>query len=69
MPKPFDATLNALIDEHVADWADFPAELVRYNVFARGVTDLPVHSVLVLLRPKANATDLTGRLQWHGADG
>jgi hypothetical protein len=46
-----------------------PAELVRYNVFARGVTDLPVHTVLVLLRPKANATDLTGRLEWHGADG
>jgi len=23
MPKPFDATLNSLIDAHVADWAAF----------------------------------------------
>ncbi|QDU18209.1 RpnC/YadD family protein [Urbifossiella limnaea] len=39
-----------------------PAELLRYNVAAFGATGLPTYSVLVLLRPKANATDLTGTL-------
>jgi hypothetical protein len=29
---------------------------------------LPVHSVLVVLRPKANATDQTGALELTGAD-
>ena len=46
-----------------------PDELLRYNVAARAVAGLPVHSVLVLLRPKATATDLTGRLEVTGADG
>jgi hypothetical protein len=46
-----------------------PVELLRYNVAALGATDLPVHSVLVLLRPKANATDQTGALELPGADG
>ena len=46
-----------------------PAELLRYNVAAWGATNLPVHSVLVLLRPKANATDLTGTFERLGADG
>src|SRR6185437_4686465 len=120
MAKPFDATLNALIDEHLTDWANFlaarcgippgpagaldtdlsttlqadrlfridgpvpaaihlelessgrlgiPDELLRYNVSARAVVGLPVHSVLVLLRPKATATDLTGQLDVLGADG
>lgn len=46
-----------------------PVELLRYNVAALGATDLPVHSVLVLLRPKANATDLSGSLDLSGADG
>ncbi|MDB5307730.1 MAG: hypothetical protein JWO38_1932 [Gemmataceae bacterium] len=119
MPKPFDATLNSLIDAHVADWATFltaragvpdgpaavldtdlsstlqadrlfrvsgpkpfalhlelestgrlgiPDELLRYNVAARGATGFPVHSVLVLLRPKANATDQTGLYQVFGVD-
>jgi hypothetical protein len=119
MAKPFDATLNALIDDHLADWANFlaarcgippgpagaldtdlsstqqadrlfridgavpaaihlelessgrlgiPDELLRYNVSARAVVGLPVHSVLVLLRPKATATDLTGQLDVLGAD-
>src|SRR5579883_468522 len=120
MAKPFDATLNSLIDAHVADWAGFlaaragvppgpaasldtdlsatlqadrlfridgpaptvlhlelestgrlgiPGELLRYNIAAWGVTELPVHSVLVLLRPKATATDLTGTLDLTGANG
>jgi hypothetical protein len=46
-----------------------PVELLRYNVAALGVTGPPVHSVLVLLRPKANATDQTGLLELTGADG
>ena len=46
-----------------------PAELLRYNVAAHAVAALPVHSVLVLLRPKATATDLTGQLDINGANG
>ncbi|MCI0701904.1 MAG: hypothetical protein L0241_12555 [Planctomycetia bacterium] len=120
MAKAFDATLNVLIDEHVAEWAGFlaarcgvpsgpataldtdlsatlqadrlfrvngsvpaaihlelestgrlgiPDELLRYNVAARAIIELPVHSVLVLLRPKATATDLTGQLDVIGANG
>ena len=46
-----------------------PGELLRYNVAAWAVAGLPVHSVLVLLRPKATATDLTGRLDIAGGAG
>ena len=47
-----------------------PNELMRYNVAARAANDLlPVHSVIMVLRPKANATDLTGQLDVAGADG
>jgi hypothetical protein len=46
-----------------------PEELLHYNVAARAVIKLPVHSVLVLLRPKANASDLTGYAEINGADG
>ena len=111
MSKPFDATLNSLIDDHRQEWAAFlasrcgvppgpaeavdtdlsttlqadrlfridgpepavihlelestgrlgiPAELLRYNVAAHGALVLPVATVLLLLRPKATATDLTG---------
>jgi hypothetical protein len=119
--KPFDATLNALIDAHLAEWAAFlatrvgvplsgpvhaidtdlsstlqadrlfrvdgptpyilhlelestgrlgiPDELLSYNAAAYTRTPLPIHSVLVLLRPKANATDQTGTLVRLGADG
>jgi hypothetical protein len=45
-----------------------PAELLRYNVAAWGVHELPVHSIIVLLRPKANASDLTGHYEIMGAD-
>jgi hypothetical protein len=119
MSKPFDATLNNLIDDHVDDWGTFlgtragippgrvvpldtnlsvtaqadklfriegprpallhlefessgrlglPEELLRYNVLARSELHLPVHSVVVLLRPKSNASDLTGELSIDGAD-
>jgi hypothetical protein len=118
LSKPFDATLNAVIDAHADDWAAFlaarvglplgpvtpidtdlsvtsqadrlfhidgpapavlhlelessgrlgiPTELLRYIVAAHGVTGLPVESVLVLLRPKATATDLTGELELRSA--
>jgi hypothetical protein len=47
-----------------------PDRLLRYNVAARGVLGpMPVQSVIVLLRPEANATDLTGILEVPGADG
>lgn len=44
-----------------------PTELLRYNVAAHGATGLPVASVVVLLRPKATATDLTGVLELSAA--
>ena len=44
-----------------------PTELLRYNVAAHAVSGLPVASVLVLLRPKATATDLTGDLELRGS--
>jgi len=37
-----------------------PDELLRYNIAARTVNKHPVHSIIMLLRPKANARDLTG---------
>jgi hypothetical protein len=46
-----------------------PEELLRYNVQARKTTGLPVQTVVVLLRPKATATDLTGELELPGATG
>jgi hypothetical protein len=50
-------------------WLGIPGRLLRYNVAAWAVTELPVHSVLVLLRPKAAASDLTGLLELPGANG
>ncbi len=120
MTKPFDATLNSLIDVRPADWAAFlaarsgvppgpattfdtdlsltvqadkvfridgptpalvhlelessshlgvPEDVLRYNVLLRHHAGLPVHSVLMLLRPRANASDQTGMFTWNGADG
>lgn len=46
-----------------------PEELFRYNVAARAATGRPVHSVVILLRPKATATDLTGLLELPDANG
>ncbi len=117
MAKTFDATLNRLIDDHLADWAAFlaarvgtpagpataldtdlsatlqadrlfridgpdgsdpvgihlelessgrlgmPGELLSYNVAAWAATGLPILSVLVLLRPKATGSDLTGAFE------
>ncbi len=78
--EAFDATLHALIDDHARGWTarpelestgrlGIPDDLLRYNVAARAVTALPVHSSLVLLRPKATSSDLTGTLVRPGADG
>jgi len=121
MAKPFDASLNRLIDLRPEEWVEFfaaragvpagpvevldtdlsstlqadklfrvngltpaalhlefevsgrlgiPDRLLRYNVAARAMVGLiPVHSVIVLLRPEANATDVTGLLEVLGADG
>lgn len=40
-----------------------PAKLLRYNVAAWAQYDAPVHSVLIVLRPKGNARDLSGEYQ------
>ena len=120
MAKPFDATLNSLIDSRPEDWVTFlcarlgipagpaevldtdlsvtvqadkvfrligppevrihleleanprlgiPADLLRYNTLLGHGHTHPVHSVLLLLRPKANATDMTGTYTRTGANG
>ncbi len=46
-----------------------PRELMRYNTLVDHQQDLPVESVLVLLRPKALASDQTGRYDRIGATG
>jgi hypothetical protein len=38
-----------------------PKELLRYNVLASDIVGKDVYSVIMLLRPRANASDLTGR--------
>ena len=120
MSKPFDTTLNSMIDLRADQWADcfarltgippgpsvsldtdlgtsvqadkifridgekpsllhleleanprlgIPPDVLRYNVLiARGYL-LPVQSVLVLLRPKALASDMTGRYRQYGVNG
>jgi hypothetical protein len=119
MPKQYDSTLNAMMDDDPIRWGKYlasrigvplgpittldtdlsstlqadrmfridgespavlhlelestgrlgiPGELLRYNVAAWGVSGLPVHSIVMLLRPKANASDLTGYFEVSGAD-
>jgi hypothetical protein len=120
MSKPYDATLNRLIDACPDDWAAYlaakvrltpgpatvvdsdlsvtaqadkvfrlsgpppalihlelesnsrrgvPARLLRYNALLGHTHDEPIHSVVVLLRPEANASDLTGAYTRAGANG
>ena len=120
MAKPFDATLNALIDLRPGDWAEgfariagippgpsveldtdlattlqadklfriegerpsllhleleanprlgIPRDLMRYNTLIDHRHDLPVTSVLILLRPKAFASDQTGVHRRFDANG
>jgi Domain of unknown function (DUF4351) len=46
-----------------------PAELLRYNTRIAHQHDLPVETVLILLRPKAFTRDMTGRFQRVGVTG
>ncbi|WP_020472551.1 RpnC/YadD family protein, partial [Zavarzinella formosa] len=46
-----------------------PAELMRYNVLAGHQQNLPVETVLVLLRPRAIASDMTGVFRRVGVNG
>jgi len=46
-----------------------PRDLLRYNAILHRATGLPVHSILMLLRPSANATDLTGVYEVRAASG
>jgi len=64
-PVPFVLHLEVESTSHLG----LPERLLRYNVAAHAAEGLPVHSVLVVLRPKANATDHTGTLELTGADG
>ena len=120
MPKPYDATLNALLSVRPEDWAAHfgriagippgpaetldtdlattvqsdrvfriagaspallhlelesdarlgtPRELLRYNTLLDLQYDLPVETVLVLLRPKADTSDRTGVYERIGPSG
>ncbi|MGL6074749.1 MAG: hypothetical protein ACRC8S_11360 [Fimbriiglobus sp.] len=111
MSKPFDATLNILIDRHLKNWVTFlcdqadltfgeptsidtdlsitsqadklirveasepyllhleietsgalemPSRLLHYHVNAERVHKLPIWSIVLLLRPSGNPSDLTG---------
>ncbi len=46
-----------------------PRDLLRYNAILHHVTGLPVHSVLMLLRRSANASDQTGVYEVRSATG
>ncbi|MDY3562501.1 hypothetical protein R5W23_003967 [Gemmata sp. JC673] len=120
MAKPFDATLNSLIDLRPGDWAGYfahltgipsgpwdsldtdlattlqadrlfringpkpallhleleanhrlgvPRELLRYNTLIDHLHDLPVETVLAVLRPKALASDQNGLYTRTGVNG
>lgn len=120
MTKPFDATLNRMIQVRPDDWAvhfalltgippgpsvpidtdlattlqadkifrvdgpdpsllhfefqassrlGIPPELMRYNVHAGHRNGLPVQTVLILLRPSAQASDISGVFRRFGVNG
>ena len=46
-----------------------PAELLRYNVHVHGMYGMDVDTVILLLRPKANPSDMTGEYVRNGGDG
>lgn len=46
-----------------------PRELLRYNTLIDHQYELPVETVLVLMRPKARASDMTGRYVRSGVGG
>ncbi len=48
---------------------DLPRRMLLYNVLLHEQYALPVHSLVVLLRPKANRSDLTGQVTYEGRPG
>jgi hypothetical protein len=48
---------------------DLPRRLLLYNVLLHDRYRLPVHSLVVLLRPRANRSDLTGQVSYEGLRG
>jgi hypothetical protein len=57
------------LELHANPRLGIPRELLRYNVFIDQQHDLPVETVLILLRPKARASDQTGTYRRLGAGG
>jgi predicted transposase YdaD len=53
----------AHIELQASDDHNLPRRLLRYNVLLGEKHGLPVHTVLVLLRPEADGTYLTGKLE------
>jgi hypothetical protein len=49
--------------------AHLPRRLLLYNVLLHRHYGLPVHSLVVLLRPSANRSDLTGQVAYEGRPG
>ena len=48
---------------------EIPNELLRYNVHVHGMYGLPVETVILLLRPKVNPSDMTGEYSRAAGDG
>lgn len=46
-----------------------PWRTLLYNVLLHDRSQLPVHSIVVLMRPRADHRDLTGRLRYEGRPG
>src|SRR5205823_13178633 len=49
--------------------ANLPRRVLVYNVLLYDQYDLPVHTVVVLLRPRAQRSDLTGRVRYEAQPG
>ena len=63
-PEPFALHLEFQSSNRLG----VPARMLRYNVAASAANELPVASVLVLLRPSAAASDQDGVLEVAAAD-
>jgi predicted transposase YdaD len=48
---------------------NLPRRLLLYNVLLHDRYQLPVHSLVVLLRPRANRSDLTGEVRYEARPG
>jgi hypothetical protein len=64
-PAPYALHLELEVSSRLG----VPDRMLRYSVAARSANHLPVHSVLVLLRPEARASDQTGVFEAVGVDG